>query len=546
MKIALCQINPIIGDFAYNTSLILEGCEKARTSGCALAVFPELSLMGYPPKDLLERPAFIRENLGQLDKLSRKIKAIHIICGYVDRNPQAVGKPLINAVALLGEGRILSRGGKRCLPTYDVFDETRYFEPAEKSLVFALRGRRIGVSVCEDIWTVGDIEGVPRYPFDPVSEMAAQGIDLLVNVSASPFTINKKVLRRQILQKLSKQYGVPILYCNQVGGNDDILFDGAGMVSDKTGHVVLMGKEFEADFLVWDDAVSYDPVEPPSLQEEVSILKGLVMGTKDYVTKCGFGKVLIGLSGGIDSALVAVIAREALGEKNVTGVGMPSLYTSAMSCEDARTLAENLGIEFHEIPITAIFESFTQSLSPLFRGLEPDETEENIQARIRGTLLMALSNKFGAILLSTGNKSETAVGYSTLYGDMNGGLAVISDVPKTMVYRLARHINREREIIPARVLSRPPSAELRAGQTDQDSLPPYELLDQILDLAVVGNLGFEEIVARGFEPAVVKDVLRRIVLNEYKRRQAPPGLKVTTKAFGYGRRYPLARGKQPY
>ena len=502
--------------------------------------------MGYPPKDLLERPAFIRENLGQLDKLSRKIKAIHIICGYVDRNPQAVGKPLVNAVALLGEGRILSRGGKRCLPTYDVFDETRYFEPAEKSLVFDLRGKRIGVTVCEDIWTVGDIEGVPRYPFDPLSEIAAQGIDILINMSASPFTIHKKALRRQILQKLSKQYGVPILYCNQVGGNDDILFDGAGMVCDKTGHLVLMGKEFEADFLVWDDAVSYDPVEPPSLQEEVSILKGLVMGTKDYVTKCGFGKVLIGLSGGIDSALAAVIAREALGAKNVTGVSMPSLYTSAMSCEDARTLAENLGIEFHEIPITAIFESFTQSLSPLFRGLEPDETEENIQARIRGTLLMALSNKFGAILLSTGNKSETAVGYSTLYGDMNGGLAVISDVPKTMVYRLARHINREREIIPARVLSRPPSAELRPGQTDQDSLPPYELLDQILDLAVVGNLGFEEIVARGFEPAVVKDVLRRIVLNEYKRRQAPPGLKVTTKAFGYGRRYPLARGKQPY
>jgi len=546
MKIALCQINPIIGDFAYNTSLILEACEKARTSGCALAVFPELSIMGYPPKDLLERPAFIRENLRQLDRLSRKIKETHIICGYVDRNPQSVGKPLVNAVALLGEGRILSRGGKRCLPTYDVFDETRYFEPAGKSLVFDLQGKRIGVTVCEDIWTVGDIEGVPRYPFDPLSEIAAQGIAILINMSASPFTIHKKALRRRILQKLSKQYGVPILYCNQVGGNDDILFDGAGMVCDKTGHVVLMGKEFEADFLVWDDAVSYDPVEPPSLQEEVSILKGLVMGTKDYVTKCGFGKVLIGLSGGIDSALVAVIAREALGAKNVTGVSMPSPYTASMSREDARVLAQNLGIKFQEIPITDIFESFSRSLFPLFKGLEPDETEENIQARIRGTLLMALSNKFGAILLSTGNKSETAVGYSTLYGDMNGGLAVISDVPKTMVYRLARHINREREIIPARILSRPPSAELRPGQTDQDSLPPYELLDQILDLAVVGNLGFEEIAAKGFEPAVVKDVLRRIVLNEYKRRQAPPGLKVTTKAFGYGRRYPLARGKQPY
>jgi NAD+ synthase (glutamine-hydrolysing) len=544
MKIALCQINPIIGDFAYNTSLILEACEKAGAQGCALAVFPELSLTGYPPKDLLERPAFIRENLDQLERLSRKIKETHIVCGYVDHNSKMMGKPLVNTVALLGQGRILSRGGKRCLPTYDVFDETRYFEPAEKSLVFELQGKRFGVTVCEDIWTVGDIEGVPRYPFDPVSEIAAGGIDLLINVSASPFTINKKDLRRQVLQRLSNQHAVPILYCNQVGGNDDILFDGASMVCDKTGSLVRLGKEFEPDFLVWDDEKPYDPVTQAWPPEEASILKGLVMGTRDYVTKCGFSKVLIGLSGGIDSALVAVIAREALGPQNVTVVSMPSPYTSAMSRDDARTLAGTLGIRFHEIPITGIFESFALSLSPLFRGLEPDETEENIQARIRGTLLMALSNKFGAILLSTGNKSETAVGYSTLYGDMNGGLAVLSDVPKTMVYRLARHINREKEVIPQRVISRPPSAELRPGQTDQDTLPPYELLDKILDLAVVGNLGFDEIVARGFDPVTVKDVLKRIVVNEYKRRQAPPGLKVTTKAFGYGRRYPLARGKQ--
>ena len=546
MKIALCQINPVIGDFAYNTSLILEASEKAKAEGCALAIFPELSVMGYPPKDLLERPAFIRENLGQLEKLSSKIKGIYILCGYVDRNPRAVGKPLVNAVALLGEDGVLSKGGKRCLPAYDVFDETRYFEPAEKSLVFDLQGKRLGVTVCEDIWTVGDIEGIPRYPFDPVSEIVPQGIDLLVNVSASPFTINKKELRRQILRRLSSRYQVPILYCNQVGGNDDILFDGASMVCDKTGNLVLLGKEFEPDFLVWDTDMTYHPLTQPWPPEEDSVLKGLVMGTRDYVTKCGFSKVLIGLSGGIDSALVAVIAREALGPQNVTGVSMPSPYTAAMSREDASTLAQNLGIAFHEIPITGIFESFTKSLSPLFQVLEPDVTEENIQARIRGTLLMALSNKFGAILLSTGNKSETAVGYSTLYGDMNGGLAVLSDVPKTMVYRLARHINREKETIPARVLSRPPSAELRPGQTDQDTLPPYEVLDRILDLAVVENLGYEEIVAGGFDPAVVKDVLMRITLNEYKRRQAPPGLKVTTKAFGYGRRYPLARGRQPY
>lgn len=546
MKIALCQTNPIIGDFEHNTSLILEATDKAKSQGCALAIFPELSLLGYPPKDLLERPAFIKENLAQLDTLGKKIKDIHIICGFVDRNPRKRGKPLINGVALLGEGLVLTKGGKRCLPTYDVFDETRYFEPAEKSLLFELRGKRFGVTVCEDIWTVGDIEGVPRYPFDPVQDVAAKGIDILVNVSASPFTIGKKGVRRQILEQLSRQYSVPVLYCNQVGGNDDILFDGSSMVCGGAGNLVLLGKEFESDFLVWDSDKGYSALTESWPQEEESVLKGLVMGTGDYVTKCGFSKALIGLSGGIDSSLVAVIAARALGAENVTGVSMPSVFTSGMSREDAKTLARNLGISYHEIPISDIFECFTGSLASPFKGLEPDETEENIQARIRGTLLMAFCNKFGAILLGTGNKSETAVGYCTIYGDMNGGLAVISDIPKTMVYRLARCINREKEIIPARILSRPPSAELKPDQTDQDSLPPYELLDQILDLAVVENLGFDDIVAKGFDPDTVRDVLRRILVNEYKRRQAPPGLKVTTKAFGYGRRYPIARGKKPF
>jgi NAD+ synthase (glutamine-hydrolysing) len=546
MKIALCQINPIIGDFEYNTSLILEAAEKAKVAGCVLAIFPELSLIGYPPKDLLERPTFIKENLVQLENLGKKIKGIHIICGYVDRNPRKEGKPLTNAVALLGEGLVLTKGGKRCLPTYDVFDETRYFEPAEKSLLFELHGKRFGVTVCEDIWTVGDIEGVPRYPLDPVNALAARGIDILVNVSASPYTIDKKEVRRKILEQLSGQYSVPVLYCNQVGGNDDILFDGTSMVCDRAGNLVLLGKEFESDFLLWDSDESYSTISEPWPPQEESVLKGLVMGTRDYVTKCGFRKALIGLSGGIDSSLVAVIAERALGAENVTGVSMPSAYTASMSREDARALAQNLGISFHETPISDIFESFTRGLAPAFRGLEPDETEENIQARIRGTLLMAFSNKFGAILLGTGNKSETAVGYCTIYGDMNGGLAVISDIPKTMVYRLSRYINREKEIIPARVISRPPSAELKPDQKDQDSLPPYELLDQILDLAVVKNLGFDDIVAEGFDPETVRDVLRRIVVNEYKRRQAPPGLKVTTKAFGYGRRYPIARGKKPF
>jgi NAD+ synthetase len=544
MKIALCQINPIIGDFDHNTSLIMEAVDKAKTEGSSLAIFPELSLLGYPPKDLLEKPAFIDENLNRLEHLAAKIKDIQILCGFVDKNTRKTGKRLINSAAWIKDGHMMGKGGKRLLPTYDVFDESRYFEPAQESLVLELEGKRLGVTICEDTWNFGDFVGVPFYEQNPVSDLMDQHVDILINMSASPYTLGKALLRMNMLKNISSQYKVPTVYCNQVGGNDDLLFDGLSMVMDNEARPILIGKEFEPDLLIWNTEQEYDVLNDSWWAEETSLLKGLVMGTRDYTRKCGFKKALVGLSGGIDSSLVAVIAQMALGAENVTGVSMPSPFTSDMSKEDARALAANLGIHFKEIPIHDIYQSYKTYLAPSFSGLEEDVTEENIQARIRGNLLMALSNKFKALLLTTGNKSEVATGYCTLYGDMSGGLAVISDVPKTMCYRLAHHINRGREIIPDRILTRPPSAELKPDQTDQDTLPPYDTLDNILEAAVEKNLPFDDIVALGHEPDVVRDVLRRMVVSEYKRRQAPPGLKVTTKAFGYGRRYPIARGKQ--
>ncbi|MFC1580259.1 NAD+ synthase [Thermodesulfobacteriota bacterium] len=546
MKIALCQINPIIGDFHYNTALIKTDIEKAKSRGCQLAVFPEMSLLGYPPKDLVERPAFVSQNLRELKALASGIEGISVLCGYVDENPLKTGRTLVNAVALIRDGKIAATGGKRLLPTYDVFDEARYFEPSGESLVFEIEAARIGVTICEDIWNVGDIEGVPKYALDPVQDLAQKGIDILVNISSSPYTIGKKEVRKQILEKLSTRYDLPALFCNQVGGNDDLLFDGSSMVMDRSGRLVLLAGAFEPDLLVWDSNGEYREIADPWPPEDASILKGLVMGTHDYASKCGFNKLLVGLSGGIDSSLVAVIAQQAMGPDNVMGVSMPSPYTSKMSREDARKLAENLGIHFQEIPITKIFDQYKGSLTEAFVGMKEDETEENLQARIRGSLLMALSNKFNSLLLSTGNKSEIAMGYCTLYGDMCGGLSVISDLPKTLCYRLAKYINRDREIIPNRVLTRPPSAELKPDQTDQDTLPPYEILDQILEAAVENNLGFEDILAMGHDPDVVRDVLGRLVMNEYKRRQASTGLKISTKAFGYGRRYPIARGKDAF
>ena len=546
MKLALCQINPIIGDFEYNIALIKEASEQARKKGCSLAIFPEMILSGYPPKDLLEKPAFITENLNQLNRLASQIRGIHILCGYVDKNPKKTGKRLINSVALISEGLVIKKGGKILLPTYDVFDETRYFEPAEESLLFELEGARLGVTLCEDIWNFSDFEGVPLYELDPVSILNSMGIDILINMSASPYTLRKGHLRINMLKKISSLYEIPTIYCNQVGGNDDLLFDGSSIVVDGKGKLILLGKEFETDLLTWDSTKDYKEIKVSRPPEEDSVLKGLIMGTRDYASKCGFSKVLVGLSGGIDSSLVAFVAQRAMGAENVTGVGMPSLYTSEMSKEDARELAGNLGIRFEEIPIHEVHQCYKEALGSVFKGLKEDETEENIQARIRANFLMALSNKFNYLLLTTGNKSELAMGYCTLYGDMSGGLAVISDIPKTMCYRLAKYINRSGEIIPKRILTRPPSAELKPDQTDQDTLPPYEVLDKILEAAVEKNLPFDDIVAMGHDPAVVRDVQRRLLLNEYKRRQAPPGLKITTKAFGYGRRYPIARGKQPY
>jgi NAD+ synthetase len=544
MKIGICQINPIIGDFEYNTSLIVEASEQARKKGCSLAIFPELALSGYPPKDLLEKPAFIDENLTRLDHLAAQIKGIHILCGCVDKNPRKTGKPLINGAAFIQDGLVVNKGGKRLLPTYDVFDETRYFEPADESLLFQLEGTRFGVTICEDIWNFGDFEGVPIYEVDPVSDLSSRKIDMLINISASPYTLGKAALRMNMLKNISSHYEIPTIYCNQVGGNDDLLFDGFSMVVDAEGRLIQVGKEFETDLLIWDTKKAHEVLEEPFQTEEGSVLKGLVMGTRDYTFKCGFKKVLVGLSGGLDSSLVAVIAQMAMGAENVTGISMPSQYTSEMSKEDARELANNLGIHFEEIPIDEVYSSYKQSLAKAFKGLNEDVTEENIQARIRGNFLMGLSNKFGCLLLSTGNKSEIATGYCTLYGDMSGGLGVISDVPKSMCYRIAGHINREKEIIPKRILSRTPSAELKPDQTDQDTLPPYDVLDEILEAAIEKNLAIDEIVALGHDPDVVRDVLKRLIVNEYKRRQAPPGLKVTTKAFGYGRRYPIARGKQ--
>lgn len=548
MKISICQTNPLIGDFRYNSGLIMKAVEKSRESDCSLVVFPELSLMGYPPKDLLEKPAFISENLKYLKDLSSAIKGIHVLCGYVDRHPDEKGKNLVNSVAILGERKILGTGGKILLPSYDVFDETRYFEPARESLLFELEGKRIGVTICEDIWNMGDIEErpIPGYSRDPLSELGDRGMDMLINISASPYTINKSRLRMTVLNNISRTYNIPVIYCNQVGGNDDLLFDGSSMVLDHNGRLILLAKEFESDMVIWDTNKDYPEITYPVSVEEESILRGLAMGTGDYASKCGFDSVLVGLSGGIDSSLVAVIAQRAMGHENVTGVSMPSSYTSKTSRHCARSLAKTLNIHFKEIPINDIFESYKSALSPSFKGLKEDVTEENIQARIRGNLLMALSNRFNSLLLTTGNKSETATGYCTLYGDMSGGLAVISDIPKTLCYRLASYINREREIIPKETISRAPSAELRPGQTDQDTLPPYEMLDTIVEAVVEKHLSFDEIVAQDHDPDVVEDILRRIASSEYKRRQAPPGLKITSKAFGYGRRYPIARGGKPY
>jgi NAD+ synthase (glutamine-hydrolysing) len=540
MKIALAQINPTIGDFEQNTEKMLRFVEKAKSLSCDLVIFSELVISGYPPRDLLERQDFVAANLGHLHRLVESVKGIGVICGFVDENQDEEGNLLYNSAVLFDEGEILHQANKRLLPAYDVFDERRYFEPGTECSSFLYKGRKIGLTICEDIWNDKELFSKRLYPIDPVALMVKEGADLIINISASPYYAGKREFRWVMLGDIAKKYGVPLIYVNQVGGNDSVLFDGVSTAFDTTGQIGARATEFEEDMVVYDTDTQEGDLHAVVETEAESVLKALVMGTRDYVQKCGFSKAVIGLSGGIDSAVTACVAVQALGTGNVMGVFMPSQYTSKDNFEDTRQLAQNLGIEFVQLPVTGIFDKFLQELSPAFEDVATEITGQNIQARIRAVLLMAFSNQLGCLLLSTGNKSELAVGYCTLYGDMSGGLAVISDVPKMMVYELARLINKDGEVIPARIIQKPPSAELKPDQLDEDDLPPYDILDGILREYIEENKGPEEIIGMGFDPSVVRETIAMIDRNEHKRHQAPPGLKVTTKSFGYGRRLPMA------
>jgi len=544
MKIALAQINPIVGNYPYNIDRIRAMIHRAVEAGCDLVVFPELAVSGYPPLDLLENRAFIDDGLRALELLLPSVQGIGAVVGLATRNPNPEGKPLFNSALLIENGRIVHEARKSLLPTYDVFDESRYFEPAERVLCVDYKGKRIGLTICEDAWNDKEVFSNRLYHTDPLERLIAQGAELIINVSASVYDMNKPAFRRKLLQSLARKYAVPIVYVNQVGGNDSLLFDGSSMGFDAEGLLRAQALDFEEDLVVWDiddPKEQMDCLHPVSESTVASVLKALVTGTRDYVRKCGFERVVVGLSGGIDSAVVMAVAAMALGSDRVKAVFMPSRFTSMDNYEDTRKVAEHFGVPYEVVPIDAIYETFVRSLPLETHPEDPGITEQNIQARIRGSLLMAVANAENRLVLSTGNKSELAVGYCTLYGDMNGGLAVISDVPKTMVYEIARWINAESERIPIRILTKAPSAELKPGQTDQDDLPPYELLDAILAAYVEEGKNVEEIVADGFDAATVRNVICRIDRNEYKRYQAAPGLKVTSKAFGIGRRYPLAK-----
>lgn len=548
MKIALVQINPVIGDFKKNCARIGGWTEKARARGCDLVVFPELVVSGYPPQDLLERQSFLAAHDEAVAALLSDLPPdIDTMFGCLEHRDGQRGKSLYNSLVVARRGKIVFRARKRLLPSYDVFDETRYFEPGMPADFYHVKGLSFGITVCEDVWS----DEVNEYDIDPVADIFTRARDEgvtvcgVINISASPFQRDKEKIRRGIFARICNGNKIPFLYCNQVGGQDSLLFDGRSLVMDKSGEVVAQAKGFSEDMIVVDtDTWQGDINEAVQVSETEAVYNGLVMGVADYVGKCGFSSVVLGLSGGIDSALTAAIAVEALGAENVLGVALPSPYSSADSLEDAKRLAANLGCRFEVMPIAELFDVFRKNLATFFAGRGEDLTEQNLQARIRGNLLMALSNKFGHLLLTTGNKSEMAVGYCTLYGDMSGGLAVISDVPKQLVYELAAYVNRNREIIPARTITKAPTAELKPGQKDQDDLPPYEILDRILELHLEQGKGLREIVELGFAEPMVRDILRRIRINEYKRKQAPMGLKVTTKAFGYGRRYPNVQNFQ--
>ena len=556
MKIGFAQINTTVGDLSGNCDLILRAYKRLSAAGAELVLTPELAITGYPPQDLLFKSRFVPENLATLEKLRAHIGNTALLVGFVDRNEER-GKPFRNAAALLERGKPIRKTYKSLLPTYDVFDEERYFQPAERVEPFIVRGKKIGVTICEDIWTEHYLPR-PLYDCEPVRSLVEQGAEIIVNLSSSPFSLHKPAIRYEMVAGLARAYQRPICYCNLVGGNDQLVFDGNSLAVNATGDLIAQLAAFREDEKIVDtDSTAAIKFHEGKTPEE--LFAALSLGVRDYFHKCNFHSAVIGLSGGVDSAVTAVIAVDALGAENVTGVSMPSPYSSRGSVDDTRMLARNLGIELLEIPISDAFRDFKSQFKEIFKGLPENETEENMQPRLRAMTLMALSNKFGHLVLSTGNKSELAVGYCTIYGDMAGGLAVISDVPKTMVYELARWINSDypsragrkhdppsrgsgvARIIPKSTIEKAPSAELKPHQKDQDTLPPYEMLDQILHLYVEENLSARDIIARGFDEKTVRWVQRRVDLNEYKREQAAPGLKVTSRAFGLGRRMPIAQ-----
>ncbi|MBI5502744.1 MAG: NAD+ synthase [Deltaproteobacteria bacterium] len=540
MRVALCQINPTVGDIAGNARRILAVARDAHARGATLAVFPELALPGYPPRDLLDRRAFVDRLRPALDELARDLPPLAALVGFAERNAGGPGRPVFNAAGLLEGGRVAATYRKRLLPTYDVFDEDRHFEPGSAPLVFPHEGRRVGVTICEDLWTQGSEEAV-RYRCDPLGETVAAGAELVVNLSASPFSLGKDEFRQGLFRGRAARHRVPIVLVNQVGGNDELIFDGHSLAVDALGRLIHGCAGFASDLAVLDPFAGGSAAAPSRDDEPEVVRRALELGLSDYVRKCGLSSVALGLSGGIDSAVVAVLAAEALGPDNVRALAMPSRFSSPASLEDARAIAGACGIRLDAVSIEAPFGAYLETLRPLFGDRPFDVAEENLQARIRGALLMAVSNKFGPLILSTGNKSEIAAGYATLYGDMCGGLAPIGDLVKRRVYELARHLNAQRPRIPARVLERPPSAELRPDQKDEDSLPPYAVLDGVIERHVEGGLDVEELVAAGFERALCERVVRMVQLAEYKRRQGAPVLKLTRKAFGSGRRLPIAQ-----
>jgi NAD+ synthetase len=541
MRIAMAQIDPLIGDLAGNTLKICDFIEKAKKANADLVVFPEMAIMGYPPRDLLEKHGFVANSIGYWDQIAKAAKGIGVLFGAVSVN-KGSGKPYHNSAVFFDDGKLLGISHKMLLPSYDVFDEERYFEPGKAPGLIEFKGRRVGITICEDVWNVPNYLPGPLYDVDPICELCNASADVIVNLSASPYHVGKSKWVGGLLKGHAVRSGAPIFYVNQVGGNDELIFQGHSVFIDEKGRVRATGADFAEDLVVCDTGADGCELHAADWDDISELIGGLTLGLRDYARKCCFERAVIGLSGGVDSALTACLAVLALGPDNVVGVAMPGPFNSPDSLTDARELAARLGIGFLVVPIGELFSSTLRSLMPVFGDLPHDFTEENLQARLRGMVLMSISNKFRRLLLSTGNKSEIAVGYCTLYGDMNGGLAVLGDVPKTMVYDLAHRLNDLHGWIPGRILTRAPSAELRPNQTDQDTLPSYEILDAILAQYVEQRLSVKEIIANGFDPETVKWVVRRIEINEYKRWQAPPILRVTTKAFGIGRRNPIAHG----